>query len=218
MLWRWLSIMLRPCFPIIQLNTRIKCWTENYVAREKSKFSRWRLQTTKLDLTVVANGFVGWSLAVSLFLDIWCSFTFHSMIIFILTIASKGAQNHSRNTYLWKKNYWGSIPHTPLDGCTHSAQDIDNLKAPPKLKKLSTAMNLGGQCPNKANMNIVSSLKYYMNICSENSATNKMTLFMFCWNFEWTRDALDHGRYRSDIEKQMCMSSVALRRQGHWQI
>ena len=26
---------------------------------------------------------------------------------------------------------------------------------------------------------------------------------MFCWNFEWTRDALNHGRYRSGIEKQM---------------
>ena len=133
----------------------------------------------KLDLTAVANEFF---VAVSLFLDIWCSFTFQSVIIFILyDYCLKRCSDILRTPICEKKKFsWGSIPHTPLDGCTHSAQDIDNLKAPPKLKKLSTAMNLGGQCPNKANMNIVSSLKYYMNICSENSATNKMTLFMFC--------------------------------------
>ena len=66
----------------------------NYVAHERAS----SVTDGYKQPTAVANEIVGWILAVSLFLDILCSFTFQSVIIFILTIASKGDQNHSWNT------------------------------------------------------------------------------------------------------------------------
>ena len=82
--------------------------------------------TDKLDLTALANEFIGRN--ASRHSEILCNcvfnFNVHNYNILLKSFTSGHAQNHSQEAYLKKKNTGGACPQTPLGGCAHSAQHI----------------------------------------------------------------------------------------------